>query len=256
MNQFAHDSTDSEHFVFSASDESIAKRFERLCGADGSEGRKIKSLAKTGIAKFGKLGFLLDRMARLMMARNKTGMSSQLAGGGEGVKIRDLSEDDDGGVWADAGNGVQQFALAFELRKLIEMLADEGFDVSGLLIQMGNGFGDQVTNGSRTTTSFQAIEFLGAKILELFKPAGESLKLIEFDRRWHPGGRVLGVTKMGNDDGIKFVGFTTFELCLSEPLDLQWVDDTDPVTCGEKELGDWGAITAGGFQTGMNVGNP
>ena len=103
------------------------------------------------------------------------------------------------------------------------MLLDQDLDLSGLLIQIGDGFGNEVTHSSRTTTGFKAIEFLSAKILELFQPAGESLELFKRDWQRRPGRWVLGSTKAGNHDGIKFVGFAAFELSLSEPLDLQGV---------------------------------
>src|SRR5579859_7634903 len=83
---------------------------------------------------------------------------------------------------------------------------------------------------------------------------GQVLQLAQRRRGGLPGGRLLGGAEAGNDLGIQRIVSRARQEAVGIMADAAGIDDADSVLLFVQEQGQGVAVTAGGFETGMQVG--
>ena len=80
------------------------------------------------------------------LARHEPGVSGDLAGALVLCDICDFGEQRSGCRLADAGDGVEQLALLFQHRVVVDVRMDEGFYLLDLMVQVGQVVFDRSLN--------------------------------------------------------------------------------------------------------------
>src|SRR6185436_5062412 len=107
----------------------------------------------------------------------------------------------------------------------IDVVLNLFFSALDLIIQIGDQF-TQRLNHVLGFSAFEPINLLLFSLREILEMARQGLQLTQVGRWWHPGGRLLLLTKATDQASVGFVILIAQQFALPEGFNLGWIYDT------------------------------
>jgi len=141
----------------------------------------------------------------------------------------------------------------FQVRMLVNMLADQIFDFLNLTVEEGDMLAQISANSWVEGTGFKATDLLGAYAVQIFQIAHQPAQFTEGRVRRRPQGRLLGAAEVGNHPRVGLVSLVAPQLALGIGFDPRWIDHADRVTLRMQILGQIITISSSGFHAGVKL---
>src|SRR5260221_7817373 len=194
----------------------------------------------------------MDGGTRHMMARIEAHKGNQLPNIPKGANIAAFRQQFADGRVAPARNGAQQVGLLLEGGVLVEQIGDRPLGLSDLRIQQTELVLPVLDDGTAQTRLFQMVFRHLACLRQIVQVSHQLLQLAHFWRRWRPGLRLLGATKISDKGRIQFIRLIALHLTGGIALNPRRIDYAHGVTLRVQILSHRLAIAARRFQAHMH----
>lgn len=160
MDEFSHHGADGDHGWFAVTKETLAEDTPPFGSVKSDDGRHIESLTQESMSDLGQARSAFNAGTRFVLSGIEARVGGGLAGVVKAGEIGKVSQQDSGGAFPDARDGVEQLLFCFQILIAVNVFIDRLGKVLNILVEPLKVLHDVRPHG--ISGDFQAVGFLNA----------------------------------------------------------------------------------------------